>query len=39
MSEVRKKLIRNLLIIVGIFVLVAIILMLYQGCSNNKKLS
>ena len=39
MSEVRKKLIRNLLIIVGIFILVAIILMLYQGCSNNKKLS
>lgn len=36
MTEVRKKLIRNLIIIIGIFVLVAIILLLYQGCSNKK---
>lgn len=38
MTEIRKKLIRNLIIITGIFVLVAIILLIVQGC-NNKKLS
>ena len=39
MTEVRKKLIRNLIIIAGIFVLVMVILLLYQGCSGKKKLS
>ena len=36
MNEIKKKLIRNMLIIVGIFVLVAIILLIAQGCSNKK---
>lgn len=36
MDEVRKKLIRNLIVIVGIFILVAIILLIYQGCGNKK---
>lgn len=37
MSEIRKKLIRNLLIITGIFVLVAVILLIVQGCGKTKK--
>jgi len=36
MEDVKKKLIRNLIIIGGIFVLIFIILILFQGCGNKK---
>lgn len=36
MDEIKKKLIRNLLIVIGVFVLVAIILLLFKGCGNKK---
>ena len=37
MEELRKKLLKNMIIVAGVFVLVFIILFLHQGCTNKKQ--